>query len=75
MHQSASRFPVSTLSTPLAARRRYSTSNEPGWFDFVHYEGRHYLLDANKTPGRVPRTGGASIEGLADGFVSLIERL
>lgn len=46
-----------------------------GKFDFVLHDGQPVLLDANKTPGGIPGTGGdveTRIASLADGLESLI---
>ena len=46
-----------------------------GKFDFVVHDGRPVLLDANKTPGGIPATGGdveSRVAMLADGLESLL---
>jgi hypothetical protein len=54
--------------------RRHELGFDYGKFDFVHHEEKTYLIDANKTPGRIPPSGGASLDGLADGFLGLLEK-
>lgn len=54
--------------------RRVELGFDFGKFDFVHYEGKDYLIDANRTPGRIPSAGGASLDGMIDGFLGLLEK-
>jgi hypothetical protein len=53
--------------------RRSELGFDYGKFDFVHHKGQAHLIDANKTPGRIPPSGGASLEGMVDGFLGLLE--
>ncbi|MEO6396414.1 MAG: hypothetical protein ABIO40_10945 [Devosia sp.] len=68
-------FRVEEFPVPQHIRdRRSDLGFDFGKFDFVHYEDKDYLIDANRTPGRIPASGGASVEGMVDGFLSLITK-
>lgn len=58
-------------------RRREELGFDYGKFDFAVHDGKSYLLDANKTPGRVPRSAGevASMPGMAGGFDRMIRKV
>jgi hypothetical protein len=55
-------------------RRREELGFDYGKFDFAVHDGKSYLMDANKTPGRVPKSAGevASPAGMASGFEKMI---
>lgn len=62
------------IAVPQSLRdRRKQLGFDYGKFDFVFDSGKACLVDANKTPGRIPSSGGASLEGLADGLLGLIK--
>ncbi|MBN9218315.1 MAG: hypothetical protein J0I79_10200 [Mesorhizobium sp.] len=56
-------------------RRREELGFDYGKFDFAVHDGKSYLMDANKTPGRVPRSAGevASMTGMATAFEKMIQ--
>ncbi|WP_027062248.1 hypothetical protein [Mesorhizobium loti] len=65
----------SPIPDDLRTRRR-ELGFDYGKFDFAIYDGKSYLLDANKTPGNIPSSGDtASIAGLADGFEGLLRTM
>lgn len=57
---------------PHIRNRRNELGFDYGKFDFVLDGVEARLVDANKTPGRIPRSGGASLEGMADGLLGLL---
>lgn len=54
--------------------RRHALGFDYGKLDFVYAGGQPYLVDANKTPGCIPASGGASLEGMADGLLGLLQK-
>lgn len=55
-------------------QRRKELGFDYGKFDFAVHDGATYLMDANKTPGRVPRDAGevASMPRMADALERMI---
>ena len=66
-------FRRETIEIPPEIRaRRKQLGIDYGKFDFVIHEGKPYLLDANKTPGRPPSA--AIVPILAEGLAGIIKR-
>lgn len=66
-------FRRETIEIPPEIRaRRKQFGIDYGKFDFVIHEGKPYLLDANKTPGRPPSA--AIVPILAEGLAGIIKR-
>ncbi|TPM38494.1 hypothetical protein [Mesorhizobium sp. B2-3-4] len=57
--------------------RREQLGFDYGKFDFAVHDGKSYLMDANKTPGRVPKSAGevASMTGMASAFEKMIRNV